>query len=130
MVGVLARNIALPRTDAAHNLNERVVAGLERMMPGNAKLKELLARVKHVSDQYRQFGIPQREQTYAQLKAQMESRLEMMSRQSGQPAPAQLPNVELMPEFQEQWRNISGQLDAQYEQHLEQFRQDLVELAQ
>ena len=88
-----------------------------------------MERIKYVTDQYRQFGIPQREQTYAQLKAQFEAQvMGAMSRQPGQPAGGMQVNVETMPEFQQQWLSISSQMDSQYEQHLEDFRKQLMEL--
>jgi hypothetical protein len=37
-------------------------------------------------------------------------------------------NVETMPEFQQQWLAVSSQMDLQYEQHLEEFRKQLMEL--
>ena len=37
-------------------------------------------------------------------------------------------NAEAMPEFQQQWMRMSGQIDQQYEQHLEEFKKKLLEL--
>jgi hypothetical protein len=74
--------------------------------------------------------MPQREQAYAQLKAQFEAQvMGAMSRQMGQQAQGMQVNVETMPEFQQQWLSVSSQMDSQYEQHLEDFRKQLLELA-
>ena len=50
-----------------------------------------------------------------------------MSRQTGAAGPVRV-NVESMPEFQQQWLRVSVQIDQQYEQHLEQFRKQLLGL--
>ena len=47
---------------------------------------------------------------------------------TGQPPGGMQVNVETMPEFQQQWLSISSQMDLQYEQHLEDFRKQLMEL--
>ena len=129
MMEALVSNLQLPKNDAANYTNTKVIEGIQRLLAGNTGVKELLERVKYVTDQYRQFGIPQREQTYAQLKAQFEAQvMASMGRQAGQPAGGMQVNVETMPEFQQQWLSISSQMDSQYEQHLEDSRKQLMEL--
>ena len=129
MMEALVSNLQLPKNDAANYTNTKVIEGIQRLLAGNTGVKELLERVKYVTDQYRQFGIPQREQTYAQLKAQFEAQvMASMGRQAGQPAGGMQVNVETMPEFQQQWLSISSQMDLQYEQHLEDSRKQLMEL--
>ena len=128
MFQVLVSNLVLPRSEAAHGSTNRIIEGLERLIEDRAQAKELLQRVKYVSDQYWQFGLPQREQAYEQLKSQMEQQIaEAMSRQPGGLGPMQV-NAEAMPEFQQQWMRMSGQIDQQYEQHLEEFKKKLLEL--
>lgn len=129
MMEALVSNLQLPKSDGANYTNEKVLEGVRRLLASKAGVKELLERVKYVTDQYRQFGIPQREQTYAQLKAQFESQvMAAMGRQMGQQAQGMQVNVETMPEFQQQWLAVSSQMDSQYEQHLEDFRKQLMEL--
>ena len=53
---------------------------------------------------------------------------DIMSRQGGQKTGVLQANVETMPEFQQQWLAVSAQIDQQYEQHLEQFKKELMEL--
>ena len=130
MMEALVSNLQLPKNDGANYTNTKVMEGIERLLAGKAGVKELLERVKYVTEQYRQFGIPQREQAYAQLKAQFEAQvMGAMSRQMGQQMSGMQVNVETMPEFQQQWLSVSSQMDSQYEQHLEDFRKQLLELA-
>ena len=127
MMEALVSNLQLPKNDAANYTNAKVMEGIQRLLTGKPGVKELLERVKYVTDQYRQFGIPQREQAYAQLKAQFEAQvMGAMSRQMGQQAQGMQVNVETMPEFQQQWLSVSSQMDAQYEQHLDDFRKQLM----
>ncbi len=129
MLGALVSNLQLPKTENVQYTNTRVIEGLERLLTDRTASKDLLQRTKYVTDQYRQFGLPQREQAYAQLKAQMDLQVaDIMSRQGGQKADALQANVETMPEFQQQWLAVSAQIDQQYEQHLEQFKKELMEL--
>lgn len=133
MSEILVSNLQLPKTEEAQHANTRVIEGLERLLADKPPIKELLQRVRYVSDQYRQFGLPQREQAYQQLKAQMEQQVaEVMNRQMGPtaaPAGGALQvNVEAMPEFQQQWLAVSAQIDQQYEQHFEEYRKQLLEL--
>ncbi len=129
MASVLTSNLQLPKTEVAQNMNARVIEGLERLLGDRPPLKEALRRVRYVVDQYRQFGTPQREQAYHQLKMQMERQVsDAMSRQMGQQAAPLRVNVETMPEFQQQWLAVSGQIDHQYEQHLEQYRDRIMGL--
>ncbi len=129
MMEALVSNLQLPKSDGANYTNEKVIEGIQRLFTGKAEVKELLERIRYVTDQYRQFGMPQREQAYAQLKAQFETQvMGAMSRQMGQPAQGMQVNVETMPEFQQQWLSVSSQMDLQYEQHLEDFRKQLLEL--
>ncbi len=129
MAKILVSNLQLPKTEGAQHTNTRVIEGLERLLADKPPIKELLQRVRYVSDQYRQFGLPQREQAYQQIKVQMEQQVtEAMSRQMG-PTAGPLPvNVETIPEFQQQWLAVSAQMDQQYEQHLEEYRKQLLEL--
>ena len=129
MLGALVSNLQLPKTESVQYTNTRVIEGLERLLTDRTASKDLLQRTKYVTDQYRQFGLPQREQAYAQLKAQMERQVaDIMSRRGGQKTGALQANVETMPEFQQQWLAVSAQIDQQYEQHLEQFKKELMEL--
>ncbi len=129
MAKILVSNLQLPKTEGAQHTNTRVIEGLERLLADKPPIKELLQRVRYVSDQYRQFGVPQREQAYQQLKGQMEQQVaEAMSRQMGPTAGPLQVNVETMPEFQQQWLAVSAQIDQQYEQHFEEYRKQLLEL--
>ena len=129
MMEALVSNLQLPKNDGAAYRSNKVIEGIQRLLAGRPGVKDLLERVKYVMDQYRQFGLPQREQAYAQLKAQFENQvMGTMARQMGQQVGGVQVNVETMPEFQQQWMAVSSQMDSQYEQHLDGFRKELMGL--
>ena len=130
MSQVLISNLQLPRNEAPQRTNKQVLEGLDRLVEDRPAAKELIKRVRYVFDQYSQFGLPQREQAYQQLKLQVQQQVaDALSRQVGTDTlgSGQV-NVESIPEFQQHWLRLSGQLDQQYEQHLEEYRKQLLEL--
>jgi len=63
------------------------------------------------------------------LKAEVEARIqEMIQKQIGSSTPVKI-DVEKQPQFQEEWRRVSSDLDAQYEKALEEHRQQIIGLA-
>jgi hypothetical protein len=131
MIEVLIANIQLPKNENIDATNKRSFEGLTILLQEYQPSKDLLERAIYVTQQYIQYGNPQREQAYFDLKKQIEQVvIEALSRQGGGAHPQAAGNirVETMPEFQQQWMKISGQIDHQYEQHLDQIRQELINL--
>ena len=128
LVQVLVSNLQLPRNQMAQDTNELATGELERLLGDKPQAKELIDRIKYVFDQYHQFGLPQREQAYQQLKLQAQQQVEeSVRRQTGTTGPGQV-NVESLPEFQQQWLQVSGQMDQQYQQHTEETKEHLLKL--
>ena len=129
---VLIANLQLPKNETTDATNKRTFEGLTILLEEQQPAKDLLERAIYVTQQYAQYGNPQREQAYLELKKQIEQVvMESLARQGGgvQPQVAGQIRVETMPEFQQQWMKISGQIDQQYEQHLDQIRQELMNLS-
>ena len=129
MIEVLIANIQLPKKENIDAINKRSFEGLAILLQEYPPAKDLLERAIYVTQQYAQYGNPQREQAYLELKKQIEQVvMESLARQGGGVPPQAQGNirVETMPEFQQQWMKISGQIDHQYEQHLDQIRQELI----
>ncbi len=132
MMEVLIANLQLPKNETTDATNKRTFEGLTILLEEQQPAKDLLERAIYVTQQYAQYGNPQREQAYLELKKQIEQVvMESLARQGGgvQPQVAGQIRVETMPEFQQQWMKISGQIDQQYEQHLDQIRQELMNLS-
>jgi len=131
MMEVFISNVQLPKNEIIDATNKRAFEGLGILLQEDKSAKDLLERAIYVTQQYAQYGNPQREQAYLELKKQIEQVvMESLARQPGganPQAPGQI-RVETMPEFQQQWMKISSQIDHQYEQHLGQIRQELIDL--
>ena len=130
MLKVLVANIQLPKSEPVRASVDKVLGGIDRLLSGKASAKELLDRARYVITQYLENALPQREQAFAQLKMQMEQQVaEAMRRHQGAAPPMNL-NIETMPEFQQQWMAISGQIDQQYELHLSEYRTQIMGIVQ
>ena len=83
--------------------------------------------MKQILGHYTDQGAEQRKQTYEALKRQFEVKLKQaVSKQLGTKADTDLGiSVETLPQFQEEWRRASAQMDEQYLKLLEEFKHEL-----
>ena len=126
---VLVENLRLPRSEVDQRSSERAVKGLLTLKQSRAALEEIIGRVRYVWDQYRQYGAKHQQQAYQELKQHFQAQLEeAIRRQPGIQEQAQQVNVEALPEFREQWLRTIAQLDQQYEQHLGEYREQILKL--
>ena len=129
MIQVLVSNVQIPKIESQKETNELVLDGIRKILGERPECAEALEHLGYVLEQYWQFGRQQRAEAYAQLKAQIEQQVyEVLSRQSGSSHQGMKVNVEVMPEFQQQWLRISGQLSVQYETHLQDYKKQIMEL--
>ena len=127
---VLVENLRLPKSEADQRSSERAVKELLTLKQDRATLEEIIGRVRYVWDQYQKYGAQQRQQAYQELKQHFQAQLEeAIRRQPGIQEQAQQVNVEALPEFREQWLRTIAQLDQQYEQHLEEYRREILKLS-
>lgn len=122
---ILLRSIILPQTDVAKKANEKAMEGLLLLKEDKRKAKVLLDQVKQVLGYYDQ----QRQQTFAQHKSSFEKRLvgarRAMEQQTGAKSDNISVKVETQPQFQEEWRQILAQINAQYDAALNELKQGL-----
>jgi hypothetical protein len=125
---VLARNIDLPRNDAARRATKKAMDGIKLMKTDKAGVENIYSRIRQVFGHYAEQGEQQRRQAYESLKQQMEGRMQQaMQQQLGTAARMRI-DVERQPQFQEEWRRMQSQLDAPYIQHLSEYRQELIDI--
>ncbi len=120
----LAANISLPKTAAIKENVDKAVEGLKQIQQDDKNLEELAGRIQYVVTQYLQYATEQQGQAYSQLKQQMEDVL----RQQGRVPPDSEINVESIPEFQQEWMRILGQIEQPYQEHLESFKREILSL--
>ena len=124
---VLLYNIQLPVSESVQNRNKKAIDGLLSIKKDKNAATKLINQIKQVLGHYTEQGAGQRKQTYETLKHQYEAKLKQaVSKQLGTKADSHLGiSVETLPQFQEEWRRASAQMDEQYIKLLEEFKHEL-----
>jgi hypothetical protein len=122
---ILARNINLPRNDAARRNNKRAMDGLKILKNDKASVENVYSRIRRIFEHYGEQGESQRKQAYESLKTEFEARIQQaVKQQLGTFAGIKI-DVERQPQFQEEWRKLQAQLDLQYIKLLDDYKQEL-----
>ena len=126
---VLVRNIELPRNEANRRTNKKAMDGLKLVKNDKTGVENAHSRIRQIFTHYTEQGEQQRRQAYEQLKSQFEARVQQaLQQQLGTNARMRV-NVEQQPQFQEEWRKLQVQLDLQYIKLLDEYKQELLNIA-
>ncbi|MDD5094008.1 MAG: hypothetical protein PHV74_06480 [Dehalococcoidia bacterium] len=122
---ILLQNLVLPKkeTDAARN--EAVFHGLSSLKKDANGLKQAKDQLANLSNYYGQTA----KQNFEQLKSNFERAMAQAIQQKTGKRPTGKLNVESTPEFQENWRQVSGKLDAEYGKALAQLKQQIAAMS-
>jgi hypothetical protein len=122
---ILARNISLPRNDAARKNNKKAMDGLKTLKTDKIGVENSFSRIRNIFSHYTEQGEQQRRQAYEQLKADFSARVQQaMQQQMGTTMGLNI-DIERQPQFQEEWRKLLVQLDSQYISLLNEYKQEL-----
>jgi len=122
---ILIRNIALPRDNRAKETTKKAMSGLKLIKQNRNRLEAVFDLINNLFNYYEQA----RQQTYIQLRQNFEAKLQEVTRAVQQQLGAKVTvQPELQPQFQEEWRKISAQLDAQYEKVLDEHKEQILKL--
>jgi len=122
---VLLASIGLPQNEQSESRNKRAMDGLKIIKVDKAAVEDALNNIRNVFDHYTGQGKQQREQTYESLKAEFKVKLQQaVEQQLGSVAGLEI-NVENLPQFQEEWRRTSAQMEMQYISLLEEYKKKL-----
>ena len=121
---VLIRNINLPTNDLAKKNNKRIMDTLKELKTDKVAVENVFSQMRRIFQHYVTTGEEQRKQAYQQLKVDFTQRLREAMAQQGM-SPDTRVNVEAQPEFQSEWRKLSGQLDEQYLKYMDEFKRQL-----
>ncbi|MGD9116304.1 MAG: hypothetical protein PVJ61_03890 [Dehalococcoidia bacterium] len=122
---ILLRNIDLPATEAARQKNGKAMEGLKAIKQDKAAVENVFGKIQNIFNHYAEQGEPQRRQAYEQLKAEFGARVrEAVKKQMGTDAQLNI-DIENQPQFQEEWRQVRLQFDAQYLTLLNEYKQEL-----
>jgi len=129
IMGVLSRNIKLPRNDSVKKANQKAMDGIKTLKKDKAAVENVFSNVKRVFDHYSGQGEQQRKQAYEQLKAEFTEKIQQaMQQQLGSFSAVNI-DVERQPQFQEEWQRLQTQLDLQYVRLLDEYKQEFLNIS-
>jgi hypothetical protein len=124
---VLLRNIGLPVHDIAKKNNKRAMDAVKAIKKDKTAVENVFTKMRRVFDHYTGEGEQQRKQAYEMLKQDFQAKLQQAMRQQGIPANTKI-NIEGQPQFQEEWHLTLSQMDAQYNQLLDEYKAEITNL--
>lgn len=129
VVSILGKNINLPKDEGAQRTNKIAMEGIKALKTDKSRVDAVLNQMKQIFSHYTGQGEQQRQQAYNALKSDFQTKVEQALRQQmgGNTAGVRI-DVEKQPQFQEEWRKIKIQLDSQYNQVLNELKQQLDEI--
>lgn len=122
---VLVGSMDLPRNDVAKARNKKVMEAIKELKRDKVGVENVFTKIRRVFNHYEQEGEQQRRQAYEEVKRDVEAKLRQAMQQSGQEAPEKM-NVESQPQFQQEWRRAVSQLDSQYINLLDEYKQEIM----
>ena len=124
---ILVRNIDLPKNDAIKKNNRKAMDGLKLIKKDKTAVENVFSKIRYIFNHYAEQGETQKKEAYEQVKEQFAIKLQQaMQQQMGANAKMNNIDVERHPQFQEEWRKMLIRLDAQYTQHLNEYKHDLL----
>ncbi len=124
---VLLRNIVLPVHDIAKKNNKKAMDAIKAIKKDKTAVENAFTKMRRVFDHYANEGEQQRKQAYEMLKQDFQAKLQQAMRQQGIPPGTKI-NIESQPQFQEEWHLTLSQMDAQYNQLLDEYKQEIANL--
>ncbi len=118
---VLLQNLVLPKKESDMAGNAKVFEGLSAIKKNRNTIQQVREQLENLSNYYAQA----RKQHYEQLRDHLERAMAQQVRQQTGLASTGNLNVEQRPEFQENWRKISAQLDGEYDKALAQLKEQI-----
>ena len=129
IMGVLSRNIGIPRNDLAKKANQKAMDGIKTLKKDKVAVENVFSKMRRVFDHYGGQGVQQRKQSYEQLKTEFTEKIQQaMQQQLGSLSTVGI-DVERQPQFQEEWQRLQTQLDLQYVRLLDEYKQELLNIS-
>ncbi len=121
MLETLMRNIFIPRDELAQARIAKALQGIIELSGNAPDIAAMCQELQTVTGQY----TTHRDQYREQLKQQMQMQIEQVLAQKGISSEGMNIDPTMEPQFQEEWSRIEGELNGQYEQALNQYRDQL-----
>jgi hypothetical protein len=126
---ILVRNINLPQSDLIRKTNKKAMEGLKTIKGDKVGAENIFSNMRNIFKHYAEQGEQQRRQAYNSLKTEFEAKVKQAMQQQMGPLMGMTIDIEKQPQFQEEWRRLLIQLDAQYIRLLDEYKQELLALA-
>lgn len=128
MLGVLIRNINLPRDDPARKNNRRIMETVKEFKTDKVAVENVYSKMRRLFNHYTGPGEEQRKQAYEALKEEFTARFrQALQQQIGLGNVFQI-DVEKRPEFHAEWRKVNSRLEGQYTGHLSEYKEELIQV--
>jgi hypothetical protein len=125
---VFISNINIPKNDVIKGINAKAMHNLQSIKKDKNAVKEIYDKLNYIFEHYNTQGKQQRDQSYELLKQDFQNKIEQaLAKQLGTKNNLEI-NVEALPQFQEEWRKVTSQLDNQYNNYLNEYKQELREI--
>ena len=123
---VFLRNITLPHDEREKIRTEKSLVGIKILKENKKQIDGIIDHIKNIISYYEQA----RQHSFGQFKKDFEAKI----REAGsmlQKMPGNAANLEaqIQQQFQDEWRRVSMELDAQYEKALEEQKQQIIKTA-
>jgi hypothetical protein len=123
---ILIKNINLPANENAQKINKIAMEGIKAVKTDKARTEAILKQMTQIFTHYTGAGEQQRTQAYEQLKEDFSAKVQQaLQQQMGSKAAGMRIDIEKQPQFQDEWRKIKVQLEAQYVQVLGELKAQL-----
>jgi len=122
---VFLRNIGLPRENSVDSRQDRALEGLVLVADNPKNMARLQTELEQLLQQFLQVrsnALQQLKGRFATGAGQMQRNMEAQYGQKVRLDP------ESLPQFQEEWRKMLIRLDAQYIQHLNEYKHELLKI--
>jgi len=132
MESVFLGAVSLPHNEAVRTCNQRAMEAILVLKQDRDATQRLLTQMQQVLDHYTDQGDKQRKATKEALKEKYEDKLrQALDKQLGGVGglEGQKISAESLPQFHEEWRRVSAQLDRQYLKLLEEFKHELAKVS-
>jgi hypothetical protein len=124
MARTLLRNITLPRDEAISEQALSSLKALQELSGNSADIANICNELKQILDQYNQHKKQVQDQLDQSVRAQLKEKLLQQGHQLDDDMSL---NPAMHPQYQEEWSRVSADLNAQYNQALDQ-RKDAIKL--
>ncbi len=127
--GILVNSIDLPRNEHLKKVTRKAMEAIKEFKRDKVAVENVYTKLRRVFSHFEQEGEQQKRQAYEAVKRDVEAKMQQsMQQQTGTAAPMKI-DVESQPQFQQEWRRTLTQLESQYLTLLEEYKQEIRDIA-